>query len=200
MRLVLVDAYDSFTHNLAQGFAVLGAQVEVVRCDAISAEELLARGPDLCVFGPGPGRPEDAGCFLPAIRALCGRVPLLGVCLGHQALAMAFGGSLLVHPPVHGHATPVHHDGTGVFGSVPPGAPMGRYHSLGIDPSTLPSALRINAWSSDGVVMGVTHRQALAWGVQFHPESVMSGEAGMQILRNFVELPRAVRISSTGWP
>jgi anthranilate synthase component II len=90
---------------------------------------------------------------------------------------------------VHGHATPVHHDGTGVFASVPPGAPMGRYHSLGIDPATLPPQLRINAWSSDGVVMGVTHRQALAFGVQFHPESVMSGDAGAQILRNFALLP-----------
>jgi anthranilate synthase component 2 len=196
MQLVLVDAYDSFTHNLAQGFAVLGAQVQVVRCDAISAEELLERAPDLCVFGPGPGRPEEAGCFLPAIRALCGRVPLLGVCLGHQALSMALGGSLLRYPPVHGSATPVHHDGTGVFASVPPGAPMGRYHSLGIDPGTLPAALRINAWSSDGVVMGLTHRQAPAWGVQFHPESVMSGEAGMQILRNFLELPGKARIQT----
>lgn len=188
MRLVLVDAYDSFTHNLAQGFAVLGARVEVVRCDAIDAAGLLALAPDLCVFGPGPGRPEEAGCFLAAIRALCGRVPLLGVCLGHQALSVAFGGSLLRHPPVHGQGSRIHHDGTGVFEGVPPGAEMGRYHSLGIDPASLPSSLRITAWSDDGVVMGVSHRQAPAFGVQFHPESVLSGAPGMQVLRNFVAL------------
>lgn len=195
MRLVLVDAYDSFTHNLAQGFAVLGARVTVVRCDAIDAEGITALDPDLCVFGPGPGHPSDAGHVVAAIRVLCGRVPLLGVCLGHQALAVAFGGSLVRHPPVHGHPTPIHHDGTGVFAGLAPGVPMGRYHSLGVDRAALPACLRITAWSDDGAVMGLAHRSAPAWGVQFHPESVMSGEPGMALLRTFVAngQPRVAR-------
>ncbi|MEQ1502997.1 MAG: aminodeoxychorismate/anthranilate synthase component II [Myxococcota bacterium] len=185
-RLLLVDAYDSFTHNLAQGFGALGVDVSVVRCDAIDAAGIAARAPDLVVFGPGPGEPDDAGCAVPAIRALCGRIPLLGVCLGHQALARAFGGAIVRHRPVHGHATPVRHDGTGLFAGVPPAAPMGRYHSLGVDPASVPSCLRVTARSDDGVVMGLAHRTAPAWGVQFHPESVLSGVAGVAVMRAFV--------------
>jgi anthranilate synthase/aminodeoxychorismate synthase-like glutamine amidotransferase len=192
MQLVLVDAWDSFTHNLAQAFEILGAQVSVVRCDRIDGAGISALMPDLCVFGPGPGRPEDAGCVVPAIRELVGQVPILGVCLGHQALALAFGGSLLRHPPVHGRPSPIHHDGTGLFSGLPPACAMGRYHSLGIDPSTLPSCLRVTAWSDDGVVMGVAHREAPAWGVQFHPESVMSGDAGLGLLRRFVDCAATV--------
>lgn len=192
MQLVLVDAYDSFSHNLAQAFAGLGAEVTVVRCDAIDGEGIAALGPDLCVFGPGPGHPDDAGAIVPAIRALCGRVPLLGVCLGHQALALAFGGGpLLRHPPVHGHPSAIRHDGTDLFAALPDGVPMGRYHSLGVDPDRLPDCLRITARTDDGVVMGLAHRTAPAWGVQFHPESVLSGAAGVHLLGRFVQLAGA---------
>jgi anthranilate synthase component II len=187
MQLVLVDAYDSFTHNLAQAFAVLGARVTVVRCDEIDGDGIIALAPDLCVFGPGPGHPAEAGNVVSAIRAVCGRIPLLGVCLGHQALAVAFGGALVRHPPVHGHPTAIHHDGTDLFAGLPPGVPMGRYHSLGVDRSALPDCLRITALTDDGVVMGIAHRSEPAWGVQFHPESVMSGEHGMALMRTFVD-------------
>lgn len=205
MRLLLVDAYDSFTHNLAQSFAEIGVSIQVVRCDQVHAREILERSPDLCVFGPGPGRPEEAGCFVEAIRALAGVVPVLGVCLGHQAIAVAFGGRLKVHPPVHGHATAVHHDGTGIFEGVPLGAPMGRYHSLGIEPEGLPSVLRVTARSDDGVIMGVEHRSQPLYGVQFHPESVLSGDPGLRVLRNFVARgltsgALALRTASRGSP
>lgn len=184
MRIVLVDALDSFTHNLAQAFGALGAEVCVVSTHTIDASGIALLDPALCVFGPGPGSPEDSGCHVPAIRALCGRMPILGVCLGHQALALALGGSLLRHPPVHGHPSAVHHDRSGIFGGLPAAVPMGRYHSLGVDPATLPACLRVTARTDDGVVMGIAHRSAPAWGVQFHPESVMSGAPGLQLLAN----------------
>jgi anthranilate synthase component 2 len=191
MQLVLVDAYDSFSHNLAQAFAGLGAEVTVVRCDEIDGEGILSLRPDLCVFGPGPGHPAEAGGIVAAIRLLCGRVPLLGVCLGHQALALAFGGRIVRHAPVHGHPSAIRHDGTELFAGLPPDVPMGRYHSLGVDPASLPECLRITAWSPDGVVMGLAHRTAPAWGVQFHPESVLSGAAGIALLARFVGHARA---------
>ncbi|MEQ1565477.1 MAG: aminodeoxychorismate/anthranilate synthase component II [Myxococcota bacterium] len=199
MHLVLVDAYDSFTHNLAQAFAVAGAEVEVVRCDAVTAEQLVERRADAVVLGPGPGRPEDAGCLIPAVRALCGHTPLLGVCLGHQAITVAFGGRLLRHPPVHGSASSVHHDGEGLFAGLPRGARFGRYHSLGVDPATLPDPLRITAWSDDGVVMALRHRTAPLWGVQFHPESVLS-PAGPDLVANFVAACRPSRLASAPEP
>lgn len=183
---MLVDARDSFAHNLAQALARLGADVDVVQADEIDPASLLAAEPGLVVLGPGPGRPEDAGCLLDAVQALVGRVPLLGVCLGHQALAQALGGAILRHEPVHGHATPIRHDGTGVFAGLPPGVRMTRYHSLVVDPARLPSSLRITAWSDDGAVMGLAHRDHPAWGVQFHPESVLSGDWGLALLGNAV--------------
>jgi anthranilate synthase/aminodeoxychorismate synthase-like glutamine amidotransferase len=162
----------------------------VVRCDEVGPEEVLAMEPDRVVLGPGPGRPEEAGCLVPAVRALCGRVPLLGVCLGHQAMTVAFGGRLLRHAPIHGHASAIRHDGDGLFAGIPQGATMGRYHSLGVDPATLPDALRVSAWSDDGVVMGLRHRTAPMWGVQFHPESVMSRAWGPRVVEQFVDLER----------
>lgn len=184
MRLVLVDAYDSFTHNLAQAFAVLGADVEVVQCDAIDSRSLADRRPDRLVLGPGPGRPEQAGCFLEVAREWCGRVPILGVCLGHQALCVAFGGTLRRWPPVHGRSSRITHDGSGLFAGLPDGVEMGRYHSLGVD--RLPEVLRATAHSDDGVCMGLAHREAEAWGVQFHPESVLSGAHGVALLARFL--------------
>lgn len=187
MRLVFVDAYDSFTYNLVHALELGGAEVRVVRCDQVQPHDLLAA--DAVVLGPGPGSPAEAGCFLDAVTELVGRVPLLGVCLGHQALAVALGGTLRRHEPVHGHATPIVHDGTGLFGGLPSGVPMTRYHSLVVD--DVPRALRSCAWSDDGAIMGLTHRSEPAWGVQFHPESVLSGQEGLRLVARFVSLAHA---------
>ncbi len=188
VQLILVDSYDSFTHNLAQAFRTMGADVSVVASDAIDASEIQARHPDLVVLGPGPGRPEDAGCLVSAAKQIGWHTPLLGVCLGHQAIALAHGGAVIQHPVVHGHATPIHHDGTGLFDGVAPSAAMTRYHSLVVDPLAFPDCLRITARSSDGAIQGLCHRSLPIHGIQFHPESVLSGNNGLHILRNFVTL------------
>lgn len=156
-------------------------------CDAAPAPVLVPEllRADAVVLGPGPGRPEEAGCLLAAVPGLVGRVPLLGVCLGHQALALALGGSLRLHEPVHGHATPIVHDGSGLFEGLPQHVPMTRYHSIVVD--RVPEALRVCARASDGTIQGLTHRSAPAWGVQFHPESVLSGSPGAALLARFVE-------------
>jgi anthranilate synthase component 2 len=193
VRLLLLDAWDSFTHNLVHALASDGIEVRVVPCDAIDGAGVLASGADGVVLGPGPGGPESAGHFLEVVRAVVeARVPTLGVCLGHQAIGLALGGTVSRHPPVHGHAPPVSHDGTGVFAGLPRDVPMTRYHSLVVDPATLPACLRITAWSADGAVMGLQHRTAPLHGVQFHPESVLSGEPGRRLLRNFAELVGAL--------
>jgi anthranilate synthase/aminodeoxychorismate synthase-like glutamine amidotransferase len=196
MRLVLIDAYDSFTHNLAQGFMGFGVEVRVVRCDEITSAELRSETPDLIVLGPGPGRPEDAGCFIEVVRELGGQIPLLGVCLGHQAIGLALGGTVIRHTVVHGHATDIHHDSQGLFAGVPPHAAMTRYHSLVVDPKTLPDCLSVSAWSDDGAIMAFRHQRYPLWGVQFHPESVLSGDAGTTLMRNFIHLQgeAAVRV------
>jgi len=186
MRLVLVDAYDSFTHNLAQAFSAFGAEVEVVRCDEVSADSLRCHQPDLVVLGPGPGRPEEAGAFLDIVRTLAGDLPMLGVCLGHQAIGLAFGGRVIRHRVVHGTATAIHHDSLGLFAGVPAGAHMTRYHSLVVDPDHLPACLAVTAWSEDGAIMALRHRHLPLWGVQFHPESVLSGDPGATVMRNFL--------------
>jgi para-aminobenzoate synthetase component 2 len=188
--LLFVDAYDSFTHNLVHGLTLAGADVTVVRCDEVTADEIVALAPRPVVFGPGPGTPSEAGCFVPAMRRLVGRAPVLGVCLGHQALACALGGSLLRHPPVHGAAPPVHHRSNGLFAGLPDAVPMTRYHSLVVDPATLPAELAVTAWSDDGAILGLEHLGAPAWGVQFHPESVLSGAWGQRLLARFVTLAR----------
>ncbi|MBX2800286.1 MAG: aminodeoxychorismate/anthranilate synthase component II [Myxococcales bacterium] len=186
MHLVLVDAYDSFTHNLVHALAPHVRTVTVVRCDEVQPTELLDA--DLVVLGPGPGTPEETGCFLDAARLLVARRPLLGVCLGHQALAEALGGTLRIHGPVHGHATSVKHDGTGLFQGLPSPLSMTRYHSIVVD--RVPSELRVCAHGTDGTIQGISHRQAPAWGVQFHPESVLSGSNGQQLLARFAQLGR----------
>lgn len=189
LKVLFVDAYDSFTHNLVHGLELAGADVTVVHCDTTRVLELQRA--DAVVLGPGPGRPRDAGCFLDAVRRLVGQVPLLGVCLGHQALAEALGGSLRVHSPVHGHASPMVHDGSGVFAGLPQRVPMTRYHSLGVD--RVPPELRVCARADDGTIQGLSHRSAPAWGVQFHPESVLSGAHGLQLLGTFVRLAAAAQ-------
>jgi anthranilate synthase/aminodeoxychorismate synthase-like glutamine amidotransferase len=183
MRVAVIDNYDSFTYNLVQYLAELGAQPEVFRNDAIRVGELRAY--DALVVSPGPGRPADAGVSVTAIRELSGHMPILGVCLGHQALGEAFGASVVRHEPVHGKTSDVYHDGGAPFGGLSNPFEATRYHSLVVDAGSLPPVLEGCAWTRDGVVMGLRHRDHLTVGVQFHPESVLTGE-GKRLLRNFL--------------
>ena len=203
MRLLLVDSYDSFTHNLVQAFRALDADVHVVQSDRIDVGGIRAIAPDALVLGPGPGRPEESGCLVEAVRAVSPQVPTLGVCLGHQAIGLAFGGSVVRHAVVHGHATAVHHDGTGVFEGLADGVEMTRYHSLVV--SDLPDCLRVTARSADGAIQGLVHRSLPIHGVQFHPESVLSGAAGTRLLANFLAIAavarrRAARSTEAAFP
>ncbi len=184
MRVLVLDNYDSFTYNLVQYLGELGAEVEVVRNDRASVDELLAGGYERCVVSPGPCTPDDAGITLEAVRRMPeAGVPTLGVCLGHQALAQAFGGRVILHPPVHGKASTIEHDGRTIFTGLSSPLRVGRYHSLVVDPE-LPDCLEASA-QGDGVLMGVRHRKLPAEGVQFHPESVLTDE-GKRLLVNFL--------------
>jgi anthranilate synthase/aminodeoxychorismate synthase-like glutamine amidotransferase len=186
--LLLVDNYDSFTYNLYQYLGELGAEIEVVRNDALSAEAALALGPERIVISPGPCTPDEAGISLELIRRAAGRVPLLGVCLGHQALGQAFGGEVVrAAKLMHGKTSRVHHDGRTVFAGLPTAFTATRYHSLVVARESVPDCLEISAWTEDGVVMGLRHRELPLEGVQFHPESVLT-TAGKDLLRNFLEL------------
>jgi anthranilate synthase/aminodeoxychorismate synthase-like glutamine amidotransferase len=185
MKVLVLDNYDSFTYNLVQYLGELGAEVDVVRNDRASVDELLAAGYDRCVISPGPCTPDRAGITLEAVRRMPeSGVPTLGVCLGHQALAQAFGGRWKLHFPVHGKATRIEHDGRTIFAGLSPSLTVGRYHSLVVD-SDLPDCLEESA-RGDGVLMGLRHRELPAEGVQFHPESVLT-EQGHELLRNFLD-------------
>jgi anthranilate synthase/aminodeoxychorismate synthase-like glutamine amidotransferase len=185
MRVLVLDNYDSFTYNLFQYLGELGTDPEVVRNDQATTEELLARCPDRLVISPGPCTPADAGVSIEASRRFAEEgIPVLGVCLGHQALAEAFGGRVLVGEPVHGKVAEVRHDGQTIFRGIENPLVGGRYHSLVVDPD-LPEELELSATSGD-VVMGIRHRTLPAEGVQFHPESVLT-EAGKKLLRNFLD-------------
>ena len=185
MRVVVIDNYDSFTYNLVQYLLELGAEVAVFRNDKVSVEELLAARYDRCVVSPGPCTPREAGISTAVCRALPeAGVPLLGVCLGHQALAQAFGGEVVRHEPVHGKEALVHHDGRTIYEGLANPLVAGRYHSL-VVAEPLPDCLQRSAWS-DGVVMGIRHRRLPAEGVQFHPESILTPE-GLTLLANFLE-------------
>ncbi|HUX73469.1 MAG TPA: aminodeoxychorismate/anthranilate synthase component II [Steroidobacteraceae bacterium] len=187
-KLLLIDNYDSFTYNLVQAFLVLGAEVDVRRNDAISVEQAMAMDHSHLVISPGPGTPHDAGVSLAMIEALAGRVPILGVCLGHQALVEAFGGKVVrAGRLMHGKVSPVVHDGLGVFAGLPREFPAGRYHSLIADPQSMPAALIVTARTALGEIMGVRHRQLPIEGVQFHPESVLTPE-GPAIMANFLKI------------
>jgi anthranilate synthase/aminodeoxychorismate synthase-like glutamine amidotransferase len=181
--VAVIDNYDSFTFNLVQLLAELGAPPAVYRNDAVSVEELAEHS--AVVISPGPGTPAHAGISVEAIRRLSGRVPILGVCLGHQAIAEAFGGRVVRHAPVHGKTSFIRHDRTGMFAGLPDPLEATRYHSLVVDAATLPSELAATAWTHDGVVMGLRHRTHPTFGVQFHPESVLTRE-GPRILLNFL--------------
>ncbi len=187
-RVTILDNYDSFTYNLAQAFGTLGAHVRVVRSDAIDADELRTQAPDAIVISPGPGTPERAGNSMSVIRTLTGHVPILGVCLGHQAIGAVFGGRVVRAPAVvHGKTSSVGHDGSPLFSGVPSPFVATRYHSLVVDESTLPDVLAITARSEDGLLMAFAHRSHPTFGVQFHPESVMT-KFGPRLLANFLEV------------
>jgi anthranilate synthase component II len=191
--VLILDNYDSFTYNLAQAFGSLGADVRVIRSDAIEVDALAARPPDALVVSPGPGTPERAGNSMGAIRALSGRLPILGVCLGHQAIGAVFGGRIIRAPAVvHGKTSNVSHGGDGIFTGLSSPFTATRYHSLVVDEATLPAELRVTARSDDGLLMAVEHVRHRTFGVQFHPESVMTKQ-GPKLLANFLALARAVR-------
>ena len=184
-KTLIVDNYDSFTYNLVQYLGELGAELEVVRNDAETADELLAREPARVIVSPGPCTPAEAGVSIEAIRRFAeARVPVLGVCLGHQAMAAAFGGTYVRGDPVHGKSARIEHDGRTIFRGLDSPFEAGRYHSLVVDPE-LPDCLERSAWSGD-TVMAIRHLELPAEGVQFHPESVLTGD-GKQLLRNFLE-------------
>ena len=184
--VLVVDNYDSFTYNLVQFLGDLGADIEVVRNDRASVDELLARAPDRVVVSPGPCTPDDAGISLETMRRFPeAGTPTLGVCLGHQSLAQAFGGDVIRGEPVHGKTTEISHDGRTIFAGLTPTLTVGRYHSLVVDPASLPDVFEVSA-RGDGVIMAIRHRELPAEGVQFHPESVLTDE-GKQLLRNFLD-------------
>ena len=186
-RVLVIDNYDSFTYNLVQYLGELGAELEVVRNDVETTDALLARAPDRVIVSPGPCTPNEAGVSVEVMRRFPeAGVPTLGVCLGHQSLAQAFGGVVVRHEPVHGKTTEITHDGTGLFEGLPSPLVVGRYHSLVVDPD-LPDALMITA-TGGGVVMGLRHRELPAHGVQFHPESVLTPD-GKRLLENFLAEP-----------
>lgn len=186
--VLLLDNYDSFTYNLAHRLGELGAEVEVVRNDAITVEEMAARSPSHLVISPGPGRPETAGVSVEALRRFAGQMPVLGVCLGHQALAIAFGGRVeRAAAPMHGKTSMVQHDGRGIFTGVAAPLEVGRYHSLVVPRDGVPRDFEVSAWvAEDDTVMALRHTRWPVSGVQFHPESVLT-PAGHQLLRNFLE-------------
>ncbi len=196
--ILVIDNYDSFTYNLVQLVLGLGVEVEVVRNDVETAEEVLARGAKALILSPGPGRPENAGICLD-ILARRPEVPVLGVCLGHQALAMAFGGIIeRATVLMHGKTSPIHHDGEGLFSGLPVPFEATRYHSLTVREDSLPDSLRVVARSDDETIMGICHRERPYWGVQFHPESILTG-CGEQLLSNFIGMMdlETARIEST---
>jgi anthranilate synthase component II len=186
-RVVLIDNYDSFTYNLVQYLGELGAEVLVHRHDAIDVAGVAALRPTHLVVSPGPRTPDEAGISVDVIRALAGSVPILGVCLGHQAIGQAFGGRIVRgREPVHGKVSDVHHDGRSLFAGLEDPMPATRYHSLVIDPALAPDLVR-TAWCDGDVVMGVRHRELPVEGVQFHPESILTG-SGRALLANFLAL------------
>ena len=185
-RVFIVDNYDSFTYNIAQELGELGADVEVQRHDAFTLDQLRAENFDGIVISPGPGTPADAGLSNDVIRDFAGEVPLLGVCLGHQCIAEVYGGVVVRAPElVHGKTSLINHDGRGVFAGLPQPFDATRYHSLVVDPDTVPAELEVTATTDNGLIMGLRHREVAVEGVQFHPESILT-RAGMDLLDNYL--------------
>lgn len=186
--ILLLDNYDSFVYNVAHALRAAGREVWVVRNDEISVEEVMERAPSHVILSPGPGTPASAGIAVPLVRAARGRCPVLGICLGHQAVGEAYGGSVVpARVPAHGRSSGIIHDGSGILSGLPSPFEAGRYHSLAVDASTLPSALRPVAWTEDGDLMAVWDESSDVWGVQFHPESILTPE-GTRLLERFAAL------------
>jgi anthranilate synthase/aminodeoxychorismate synthase-like glutamine amidotransferase len=185
--VLLVDNYDSFTYNLYQYLGELGAEVRVVRNDEVTAAEAMAIAPDRIVISPGPGTPDQAGITLDLIQHAAGHIPVLGVCLGHQALGQVFGGRVSRAPKLmHGKTSSIRHDGRHLFAGLPDPFTATRYHSLIVERDSVPECLEVSAWTDDGIVMGLRHREHALEGVQFHPESILT-TVGKDLLRNFLE-------------
>ena len=185
--LLFIDNYDSFTYNIVQYFAELGQEISVRRNDDITLDEIAELQPQYLVIGPGPCSPKEAGISVPALRRFAGQIPILGVCLGHQAIGEAFGGRIVrAQELMHGKVSPVHHTNNGVFAGLPNPVNCTRYHSLAIERASLPECLDITAWTADGEIMGVRHKQHAVEGVQFHPEALLT-EHGHDMLANFLK-------------
>lgn len=193
--LLIIDNYDSFTYNLAQYFRELGQELVVRRNDDLSIDAIESMMPQYIVVSPGPSTPDDAGISMEAIRRFCGRIPILGVCLGHQCIGQVFGGSIVHAASVmHGKTSDIAHDGAGVFRGLSNPLRVTRYHSLAIDRSSLPASLEVSAWATDGEIMGIRHRTLAVEGVQFHPEAILT-EQGHALLQNFLDANR-----TNEWP
>ncbi len=186
--LLMIDNYDSFTYNLVQYLGELGQELKVYRNNKITIPEIEKMNPDRIVVSPGPCTPKEAGISIDVIKHFAGKVPLLGVCLGHQSIGEAFGGDVIRAPYLmHGKTSMIHHDGKTIFAGLPNPFQATRYHSLIVKKETMPSVLEVSAWTDDGIVMGVRHKQHKVEGVQFHPESILTG-AGKDLLKNFLKL------------
>jgi anthranilate synthase/aminodeoxychorismate synthase-like glutamine amidotransferase len=186
--ILVIDNYDSFTFNLVQYLGEMGQELKIFRNDAITLDAIAGLAPKRIVISPGPGRPENSGIIIDVIKEFSGKVPILGVCLGHQAIGAAFGGDVVSAPAVmHGKTSEIFHDGRTVFSGLPSPFRATRYHSLVVSPKTFPECLEISARTADGVIMGLRHREMIVEGVQFHPESILT-DTGMKLLSNFVNL------------
>lgn len=185
--LLMIDNYDSFTYNLVQYFGELGEDVHTYRNDEITLEKIAALKPDRICISPGPCTPNEAGVSVPLLQNFTGKLPILGVCLGHQSIGAAFGGKIIrAQQVMHGKTSVIHHTGTGVFKNIPNPYTVIRYHSLAIERASLPDCLEVTAWTEDGEIMAVRHKEFTIEGVQFHPESILS-EHGHALLKNFLE-------------
>ena len=188
--LLMIDNYDSFTFNIVQYLAQLGEEVKVVRNDEISVSDIAGLRPDRIVVSPGPCSPEEAGISVDTIKEYSGKIPLLGVCLGHQSIGAAFGGKVVRSVSLmHGKTSPIHHDGKELFAGLPNPFNATRYHSLVVERASLPDCLEVTAWVENEEIMGLRHKELPVWGVQFHPESILT-EGGMALLYNFIKLSR----------
>jgi anthranilate synthase/aminodeoxychorismate synthase-like glutamine amidotransferase len=195
-RLLLIDNYDSFTYNLVQAFLVLGAQVSVFRNDELTPQQARALAPSHLCISPGPGTPYDAGVSMDMIREFAGKIPVLGVCLGHQSIVEVFGGKVVrAQRLMHGKTSPVEHDGRTLFAGLPRPCEVGRYHSLIAAPANMPAVLEVSARTPEGEIMGVRHRSLLVEGVQFHPESILTPD-GPQLLGNFLAFSAGERAAA----
>jgi anthranilate synthase component II len=188
--LLMIDNYDSFTYNIVQYLGELGEDVRVYRNDKITIAEIEALAPDRIVLSPGPCSPEEAGISVAVVRHFAGKIPILGVCLGHQSIGHAFGGKVIKSATLmHGKTSPILHDGEGLFAGLPNPFQATRYHSLIVERSSFPEELAVTAWVAEGEVMGLKHRTLPIWGVQFHPESILT-EGGKELLQNFLDLSK----------